>query len=158
RYLYRSYSRDVLARFYREADVGLVTPLRDGMNLVAKEFVAAQDAAAPGVLVLSRCAGAAEDLPEAITVNPFVAADVAVGIERALVMPLEERRERQSALLRRVLRATAADWSRRFVEDLAGAQQACAAPDAKRGVEPMEARALRPHAAMPADRAQSLKQ
>jgi len=158
RYLYRSYSRDVLARFYREADVGLVTPLRDGMNLVAKEFVAAQDTAAPGVLVLSRCAGVAEDLPEAITVNPFVAADVAAGIERALVMPLEERRERQSALLRRVLRATAADWSRRFVEDLAGAQQACAAPDAKRGVEPMEARALRPHAAMPADRAQSLKQ
>ena len=118
RYLYRSYSRDVLAAFYRDADVGLVTPLRDGMNLVAKEFVAAQYAHSPGVLVLSRCAGAAEDLPEAIIVNPFIPADVADGVARALEMPLEERRDRHAALLERVLRGTATEWSRRFVHDL----------------------------------------
>ena len=118
RYLYRTYPRGMLARFYREAAVGLVTPLRDGMNLVAKEFVAAQDPASPGVLVLSRSAGAAEDLPEALLVNPFMARDVAEGVARALAMPLAERLERHRALLTRVERYTAADWGSHFTRDL----------------------------------------
>ncbi|HET6372831.1 MAG TPA: trehalose-6-phosphate synthase [Candidatus Polarisedimenticolia bacterium] len=120
RYLYRSYSRDFLARLYREASVGLVTPLRDGMNLVAKEFVAAQDVRSPGVLVLSRSAGAAQEMREAVTVNPFIPADVAEGIAKALSMPLERRREIHSALLERVMAGTATEWGRRFVEDLSG--------------------------------------
>jgi trehalose 6-phosphate synthase len=121
RYLYRSYPRATLARFYREADVGLVTPLRDGMNLVAKEFVAAQPPESPGVLVLSRTAGAAEDLPEAILVNPCIPADVAAGIARALEMPIGERAERHRALLERVRRGSIAGWGRAIVRDLAGA-------------------------------------
>ena len=120
RYLYRSYTRKFLARLYGEADVGLVTPLRDGMNLVAKEFVAAQHLDSPGVLVLSRCAGAAQEMLEALIVNPYIAADVAKGIDRALSMSLEERRERHTALLARVLSGTASEWGRRFVDDLEG--------------------------------------
>lgn len=120
RYVYRTYPRKQLARFYRGAAVGLVTPLRDGMNLVAKEFVAAQRPSSPGVLVLSRTAGAAEELSEALIVNPYVAADVAAGIGRALAMPLEERRERHASLLARVLGNTASGWSTRFLTDLAG--------------------------------------
>ncbi len=118
RYLYRTYPRLTLARFYRDADVGLVTPLRDGMNLVAKEFVAAQSPDSPGVLLLSRCAGATEDLPEAIIVNPYVPASVAEGIAQALSMPLEERLERHRALLARVHTHSVAEWGRRFLADL----------------------------------------
>jgi trehalose 6-phosphate synthase len=88
------------------------------MNLVAKEFVAAQDPDDPGVLVLSLSAGAAQQLEEALLVNPFITADLARGMHRALVMPLEERRERHAALLRRIRRETASDWARRFVRDL----------------------------------------
>lgn len=122
RYLYRSYPRHFLARLYREARVGLVTPLRDGMNLVAKEFVAAQDPDDPGVLVLSRSAGAAQQLEEALLVNPFITADVANGMHRALLMPLAERRERHAALLSRVRRETASEWARRFIRDLGNAR------------------------------------
>ncbi len=118
RYLYRTYPRADLARFYREADVGLVTPLRDGMNLVAKEFVAAQYPESPGVLLLSRFAGAAEDLPEALLVNPHIPAEVGEALARALSMPLEERLERHRALLDRVRRHTVADWGRLFLRDL----------------------------------------
>jgi trehalose 6-phosphate synthase len=118
RYLYRSYSREFLARLYRAADVGLVTPLRDGMNLVAKEFVAAQEPESPGVLILSRCAGAAEELREALVVNPFVHSEVADAIERALSMPVAERQERHTALLDRVCSATSTDWGRNFIRDL----------------------------------------
>jgi trehalose 6-phosphate synthase len=118
RYLYRSYTRNVLARFYREADVGLVTPLRDGMNLVAKEFIASQHPDQPGVLVLSRCAGAAEDLPEALVVNPYTPEDVAAGVARALAMSPDERRLRHQALLARVRSQTVASWSEGFIRDL----------------------------------------
>jgi len=118
RYLYRTYPRDFLAQFYRQADIGLVTPLRDGMNLVAKEFIAAQNPESPGVLVLSRCAGAAQELEEAVLVNPFIPSDIAEGIARGLEMPLAERRDRHAALLRKVLSGTAEDWGRRFVQDL----------------------------------------
>ena len=118
RYLYRSYPRQILRRFYREADVGLVTPLRDGMNLVAKEFIAAQHPAAPGVLILSRTAGAADELPEALVVNPYIPAEVADAIAQALAMPLDERIDRYRALFARVTSHTVHDWSRRFLADL----------------------------------------
>jgi trehalose 6-phosphate synthase len=133
RYLYRTYSREFLASLYRDSDVGLVTPLRDGMNLVAKEFVAAQDPEAPGVLILSRCAGAAEELREAVIVNPFVPSDVADGIERALSMTREERRERHAALLARVEAHTAQDWGRQFVAELEGIARKRPAAAAKAG-------------------------
>lgn len=130
RYLHRSYSRPLLARLYREADVGLVTPLRDGINLVAKEFVAAQRPDSPGVLVLSQGAGAAEELEAAVIVNPFIPADMAAGIARALAMPLEERRERHASMLRRVVAGTAAHWARRFLGDLAGYAEAVTSREA----------------------------
>ena len=120
RYLYRSYQRPVLATFYREADVGLVTPLRDGMNLVAMEFVAAQDTVDPGVLILSRCAGAAEVLSEALIVNPYIPSEVGEAIAHALAMPLEERLRRHRALLSRVLAGTASVWADSFIRDLEG--------------------------------------
>jgi trehalose 6-phosphate synthase len=118
RYLYRNYPRPVLSRFYRDADIGLVTPLRDGMNLVAKEYVAAQHPGSPGVLILSRCAGAAEEMPEALIVNPYVPGEVADAIARALAMPLEERLRRHQALLARVVENTVHDWTRGFLRDL----------------------------------------
>jgi trehalose 6-phosphate synthase len=119
RYVNRSYSRTALAGLYRLARVGLVTPLRDGMNLVAKEYVAAQDEADPGVLVLSEFAGAAAELSEgALLVNPHEKEAVAAAIRRALDMPLEERQERFQAMLA-VLRAHGIDeWADRFLEDL----------------------------------------
>jgi trehalose 6-phosphate synthase len=120
RYLYRTYSRMELARFYREADVGLVTPLRDGMNLVAMEYAAAQNPESPGVLILSRCAGAAKHLPEALIVNPFVPSSVADGIARALSMPLEERRDRHRSLLQRIRQHSVSSWGDRFIRDLHG--------------------------------------
>lgn len=99
RYLNRTIARRQIAGFYRVARVGLVTPLRDGMNLVAKEFVAAQSEADPGVLVLSRFAGAARQLSGALIVNPFDAAEVAQALCRALDMPLDERRARWSGMM-----------------------------------------------------------
>ena len=89
-----------LAAFYRDADVALVTPLRDGMNLVAKEFVACQ-VDSPGVLILSPFAGAGEMMHEALVVNPYEANQVAVAIRRALEMPLDERQLRMTNLRRR---------------------------------------------------------
>ena len=85
RYVNRAYSRTALAGLYRASRVGLVTPLRDGMNLVAKEYVAAQDPDDPGVLVLSRFAGAAHECKEALLVNPYDTEAVAAAINRALV-------------------------------------------------------------------------
>ena len=118
RYLYRSYRRDQLSRFYRAADVCLVTPLRDGMNLVAKEFVAAQAPEQPGVLVLSRFAGAAAELTDAVLTNPFHADGMAADLDRALRMPVEERRERHARLLAAVHRTTALSWAEGFVAAL----------------------------------------
>ena len=118
RYLYRAYSQDFLSDLYREADAALITPLRDGMNLVAKEFVAAQDPEHPGTLVLSRTAGAAEELREAVLVNPFVQSDLARGIHEALTMSESERRRRHRALFARVRAGTAEEWGRRFLGEL----------------------------------------
>ena len=124
RYVYRTYPREFLAKLYREADVALVTPLRDGMNLVAKEFVAAQYPDSPGVLVLSRTAGAARSLREALLVNPFDASEVGAALHRALCMPVEERRSRHHALFERVSTHTASAWGRTFLTDLGREAQA----------------------------------
>jgi trehalose 6-phosphate synthase len=118
RYLYRSYEPAVLAQLYRLADVALVTPLRDGMNLVAKEFVASQDADAPGVLVLSRFAGAAEELAEAIHTNPFHPEGLAGDLDLALRMPRDERRARHRALLARVAARSPIGWANEFLDRL----------------------------------------
>ncbi|HTJ42956.1 MAG TPA: trehalose-phosphatase [Kofleriaceae bacterium] len=119
RYLYRSYDRDMLAELYRLADVALVTPLRDGMNLVAKEFVAAQDPAQPGVLVLSRFAGAAAELVDAVLTNPFHPDGLAADLDRALRMSIAERVARQHRLYTKVCGNTPAQWADRFLSRLA---------------------------------------
>ena len=121
RYLYRSYPQSELARFYRQARVGLVTPLRDGMNLVAKEYVAAQEPTDPGVLVLSQFAGAAHELDAAVIVNPYLPESTAHGIAQALEMPVEERRERHAAMLETIKRQNVHKWARDFVADLSEA-------------------------------------
>ena len=87
RYVNQGYPRDELAGFYRAAEVGLVTPLRDGMNLVAKEYVAAQDPDDPGVLILSRFAGAALQMKDALLVNPYSKDEISDAIRKALDMP-----------------------------------------------------------------------
>jgi trehalose 6-phosphate synthase/phosphatase len=109
RYLYRSFQHDRLAALYRDADVALVTPLRDGMNLVAKEFVACQ-VGDPGVLVLSRLAGASEIMPEALLVNPYDEDETAEALHRALGMEVSERRGRMDALRLREHRHDAHAW------------------------------------------------
>lgn len=119
RYLNKSFPRNQLAGFYRTARVGLVTPLRDGMNLVAKEYVAAQDPQDPGVLVLSRFAGAAYEMKGAVIVNPYDAEGMAEGLDDALNMSLDERQARWQANME-VLRAnTITDWRERFLKALA---------------------------------------
>ena len=119
RYVFRSYDRATLAGIYRAADVALVTPLRDGMNLVAKEFVAAQDPDQPGVLVLPRFAGAAEELTDAILTNPYHRGGMARDIASALSMPLGERVRRHERL-REVVRSQTPDrWARTFLDLLA---------------------------------------
>ncbi|MBU4434954.1 MAG: trehalose-6-phosphate synthase, partial [Alphaproteobacteria bacterium] len=122
RYVNRAYRRDELAGIYRAAHVGLVTPLRDGMNLVAKEYVAAQDPADPGVLVLSRYAGAAEQMTDALIVNPFSREDMSEALTRALAMPLAERRERWERLMDGVSRDDVAAWRDNFVHSLQAPQ------------------------------------
>ncbi|MEX6723209.1 alpha,alpha-trehalose-phosphate synthase (UDP-forming) [Parapedomonas caeni] len=111
RYLTRPVPRPVLAGVYRTARVGLVTPLRDGMNLVAKEFVAAQDPADPGVLILSRFAGAAGALGDALLINPHDPDEIAEALDVALTMPLAERQARNRSLREAVWAGTASAWS-----------------------------------------------
>lgn len=122
RNVHRMHTRDELAGVYRAADVMLVTPLRDGMNLVAKEFVAAQDESDPGVLILSRFAGAAQQMREALIVNPFSQEDMADAIKRALAMPVEERRRRWRALLDGVETDDVVAWRDNFVQCLSEAR------------------------------------
>ncbi|WP_338663828.1 trehalose-6-phosphate synthase [Pararoseomonas sp. SCSIO 73927] len=128
RYVGRAVPRDTLAGYYRMAKVGLVTPLRDGMNLVAKEYVAAQDPEDPGVLVLSRFAGAAEGMPEALLVNPIDAAGMAETMHAALTMGPEERRERHGAMLRRLQENTVGAWAKGFLDVLEGREPLDSAP------------------------------
>ncbi|GIK47816.1 MAG: trehalose-6-phosphate synthase [Hyphomonadaceae bacterium] len=128
RSIHRIHTREELAGVYRAAEVALVTPLRDGMNLVAKEFVAAQDEEDPGVLVLSRFAGAAQQMKEALIVNPFSVEDVADAIRKALAMPLEERRSRWRALWDGVERDDIFAWRDSFVASLEAARDRTAKP------------------------------
>ena len=121
RYVNKSYSRPALAGLYRKAKVGLVTPLRDGMNLVAKEYVAAQDEEDPGVLILSRFAGAAAECKGAIIVNPYDTEAVAEALAQALVMPLEERKSRHTASVRVLEKNDISDWGDRFIDSLLSA-------------------------------------
>ena len=122
RYMHRTVARARLPGLYRASRVALVTPLRDGMNLVAKEFVVAQDPTDPGVLVLSRFAGAAEQMREALLVNPYDTEATASAIHLALQMPLEERRERHEALMKTMRRFDVHWWCDTFLETLAKAE------------------------------------
>jgi len=118
RYIHRAVARKRVPGMCRAARVGLVTPLRDGMNLVAKEFVVAQDPADPGVLVLSRFAGAAEQLKEALLVNPYDTQGMADAIQAALHMPLPERQWRHRRLLEHVRQYDVHWWRRGFLAAL----------------------------------------
>ena len=118
RYLTTALDRDTLAGFHRRARVGLVTPLRDGMNLVAKEYVAAQDPENPGALVLSRFAGAASAMHGALLVNPYDPDEIAEALHAALEMGLEERRSRWRTMNDAVHASTAAIWARDFLSAL----------------------------------------
>jgi len=118
----RNYSREELAGIYRAARVGLVTPLRDGMNLVAKEYVAAQDPADPGVLILSRFAGAATQMKDALIVNPYSRDEVAAALETALGMGRPERIARWEGLMAGVARDTVQSWRDDFLAALAAAR------------------------------------
>jgi trehalose 6-phosphate synthase len=119
RYLTRSVARRTLAGFHRHARVGLVTPLHDGMNLVAKEFVAAQDPEDPGALVLSKLAGAANELSGALLINPYDKKAVARALRQALAMPLAERRERHETNLKALRANSISRWHESFVSRLA---------------------------------------
>ena len=132
RYVNQGYGRDELAGIYRAAHVGLVTPLRDGMNLVAKEYVAAQDPKQPGVLVLSRFAGAAAQMDAALMVNPYSAEEMSDAIATALAMPLPERRERHTALLEAVEREDVEWWQELFLDHLRSVPEPTAAPPGTR--------------------------
>jgi trehalose 6-phosphate synthase len=118
RYLNKGFSQTVLAGLYRTAQVGVVTPLHDGMNLVAKEYVAAQNPADPGVLVLSKFAGAANELDTALLVNPNDIDGMARTIAMALSMPLLERRMRWEAMMAKLQRHSIQQWFTSFVETL----------------------------------------
>jgi trehalose 6-phosphate synthase len=123
RYVNRAYSRTALAGLYRTARVGLVTPLRDGMNLVAKEYVAAQDEANPGVLILSRFTGAAVEFKEgALLVNPYDPDSVAAAMARAIAMPVEERQRRHATLYAALLANDISTWGDRFLSNLMGTE------------------------------------
>jgi trehalose 6-phosphate synthase len=118
RYVNRAYSHSTLAGLYRAARVGLVTPLRDGMNLVAKEYVASQNPDDPGVLILSRFAGAAQECKAALLVNPYDPDSVAAAIGQALSMPLPERRERHNAIFRVLSHNDIQHWAGTFLAEL----------------------------------------
>ena len=118
RYLNKGFGQAVLAGLYRTAQVGVVTPLHDGMNLVAKEYVAAQNPADPGVLVLSKFAGAANELDTALLVNPHDIDGMARTIATALSMPLTERRMRYEAMMKKLRGHSIQQWFADFVEAL----------------------------------------
>src|SRR5262249_38936752 len=118
RYVNRAYSRSTLAGLYRASRAALVTPLRDGMNLVAKEYVAAKPPADPGVLILSRFAGAAHECQAALLVNPYDPDSVAAALGQALSMPLPERQQRYDAMFQALARNDIQTWADRFLNAL----------------------------------------
>ena len=123
RYVNQGYPRVDLAGVYRAAKIALVTPLRDGMNLVAKEYVAAQDPADPGVLILSRFAGAADQMTEAVLVNPYSAEEMSDAILLALRMPREERIRRWEKMIEGVMNQDVVWWRRQFTDVLMAVPQ-----------------------------------
>jgi trehalose 6-phosphate synthase len=123
RVIARAVARGTMAGYMREASVGVVTPLRDGMNLVAKEFVAAQDPQDPGVLILSRFAGAARQLTGSLMVNPHDPDDIAEALNGALAMTLAERQDRWRENWRAIEGTSALAWGRAFVAALMTATQ-----------------------------------
>jgi len=118
RYVNQGYSRQELAGVYRAARIGLVTPLRDGMNLVAKEFVAAQDPNDPGVLILSRFAGAAAQLTDALLINPYSAEEMSDALRKGLAMPLADRRARWRSMMDSIVAEDVLWWRDRFLRAL----------------------------------------
>ncbi|KGT90532.1 trehalose-6-phosphate synthase [Erwinia typographi] len=117
-YLNQHFDRRLLMKIFRLTDIGLVTPLRDGMNLVAKEYVAAQDPADPGVLVLSRFAGAANELTSALIVNPYDRDEVAAALNQAATMPLNERISRYNDMMAVLRRNDITHWRKSYLKDL----------------------------------------
>ena len=120
RYINKSMSHSALAGLYRMSKIGLVTPLRDGMNLVAKEYVAAQDPENPGVLILSQFAGAAQELKSALIVNPYDIESTATAMGRAFTMPLDERKDRWNASMKSLRANSVYDWASNFLAALSG--------------------------------------
>jgi trehalose 6-phosphate synthase/phosphatase len=112
-----------ISALYQAAEVALVTPLRDGMNLVAKEFIASQQIAAPGVLILSEMAGASDELPEAIKVNPMDIDDMARALHTALLLPKKERQTQLHSMQRRLSHYTIQHWAADFVDQLGQTEQ-----------------------------------
>ena len=137
-YLYKSLTQEELVASYRAADIMVVTPLRDGMNLVAKEYVASRTDG-DGVLVLSELAGAASELGEALTVNPYDVESLAVGFDRALSMPESERRERMSALRDKVRARPVELWAQSFVSALEAGERGAEPRDLRRDPHELEA-------------------
>ena len=119
RYINRGFTRRTLAGFFRLSRIGLVTPLRDGMNLVAKEYIAAQSEKDPGVLVLSRFAGAADELDGAVIVNPYDIEAVAEAMHLGLIMSLDERQDRWRRLFAQIQERDIVSWRQSFVDALA---------------------------------------
>lgn len=118
-YIHRAIPRDDLAGYYRRATVGIVTSLADGMNLVAKEYIAAQDPDDPGALVLSRFAGAYEQMKDhVVSVNPYDAEDVAVGLHTAITMPVDERKRRYDALMSILEKTDVSWWVKSYLKSL----------------------------------------
>ncbi|MFN3943841.1 MAG: alpha,alpha-trehalose-phosphate synthase (UDP-forming) [Allosphingosinicella sp.] len=130
RYVNQGYPRAELAGFYRAAKIALVTPLRDGMNLVAKEYVAAQDPEDPGVLILSRFAGAALQLKDALLVNPYSKDEISDAIAKAMAMPREERIRRWKAMVESVRNEDVVWWRHAYVEALRGCGEGDGSPPA----------------------------
>ncbi len=124
RYLNRAFKRQTVLGFLRLSQVGLVTPLRDGMNLVAKEYVAAQSASNPGVLVLSRFAGASRELDGALIVNPYDIEGVGEALATALSMPLKERKDRWESMFQRLKQFDLISWRESYMEALQRAERA----------------------------------
>jgi trehalose 6-phosphate synthase len=120
RYMTRAVKRDTLAGYFRLSRLAVVTPLRDGMNLVAKEYIAAQDPTDPGVLVLSRFAGAAEEMHEALIVNPYDSDEVEQAMHIGLSMDITERQERWRALFGKIEKNDARQFSKVFLNHLSG--------------------------------------
>ena len=116
-YFYRSFSFPDLMALYQAADIAMITPLRDGMNLVAKEFVASKESSKKGVLILSEMAGAADELTDALIINPQDTDDIVAAIHQAIEMPLEEQKERLEKMQKRLKRYTVKDWASTFMEE-----------------------------------------